>query len=271
MNTKTINKILNKKFSDFVESINSTKVKKLVRENSMITGGCITSMLLQEPVNDFDIYFRNKETAIAVAEYYVKIMNKGEVKVEDDRVKIHIKSKGFAGELPEDGKDDTPFESEEENNQNYEPIYISSNAITLSGKIQIILRFYGDPEDIHENYDFAHCLNYWTSWGEELVLNKEALECTLTKELRYKGSKYPLCSIFRTRKFITRGWEINAGQYLKMAMQLNDMDLNDIETLEDQLTGVDSAYFLYVIESMKEKDTKYVDRAYLTSIIDKIF
>ena len=54
-------------------------------------------------------------------------------------------------------------------------------------------------------------------------------------------------------------------------MQLNDMDLNDIETLEDQLTGVDSAYFLYVIESMKEKDTKYVDRAYLTSIIDKIF
>ena len=52
-----------------------------------------------------------------------------------------------------------------------------------------------EPDQLHENYDFVHCTNYWTSWNNELVLRKEALEALLARELRYVGSKYPLCSI----------------------------------------------------------------------------
>ena len=66
------------------------------------------------------------------------------------------------------------------------------------------------------------------------------------------GSKYPLCSIIRTRKFIQRGYTINAGQYLKMAMQLNELDLKDVSVLQDQLIGVDSAYFDMVIRCNKK-------------------
>ena len=71
-----------------------------------------------------------------------------------------------------------------------------------------------------------HCTNYWTSWDREVVTSAAALESILTKDLKYQGSQYPVCSIIRTRKFIERGWTINAGQYLKMAIQIGAMVTN---------------------------------------------
>lgn len=159
----------------------------------------------------------------------------------------------------------------EGNGEKYTPAFLSSNAISLRGKIQLILRFYGSPDEIHESYDFVHCMNFWESGESKLTLRPEALEALLSRVLVYKGSQYPLCSIIRTRKFIKRGWRINAGQYLKMAMQISKIDLTDHVTLEEQLTGVDVAYFAEVIEKIKAKDPEKVDHAYLTEIIDRMF
>jgi hypothetical protein len=148
---------------------------------------------------------------------------------------------------------------------------MSTNAITLSDKIQIVLRFYGEPDEIHKNYDFVHCTNYWSSWDHKLTLHPAALEALLSRELRYVGSKYPICSVFRLRKFIHRGWQINAGQILKMCLQISQLDLGDVRVLEDQLTGVDVAYFVELVEKLKEKDPEKVNSAYLVEILDRMF
>ena len=106
-------------------------------------------------------------------------------------------------------------------------------------------------------------------------LPAKALEAIINKELIYCGSKYPLCSIIRTRKFLSRGYTINAGQYLKMALQLNELNLHDLDVFKDQLTGVDSAYFEQVIDYLSEKKEKEkdfeIDNAYLFEIINRIF
>lgn len=54
-------------------------------------------------------------------------------------------------------------------------------------------------------------------------------------------------------------------------MQLQGLDLNNIDVLEEQLTGVDVAYFLEVISALRERDDKRVDNAYLVELIDRIF
>ncbi|UCE99938.1 MAG: hypothetical protein JSV82_02405, partial [Planctomycetota bacterium] len=241
-------------------------------------------MLLKEKVHDYDVYFDCKEAVEAVAEYYIDQFiaenpdkPEPELKVEDDRVKIYIKSAGVvdAADSERDVEDeelDNDLADEEvpEGKKKYRPIYLSSNAITLANGIQIVIRFYGSPDEIHENYDFTHCTNWWTSKDNHIELRKEALECLLTRELRYQGSKYPLCSIIRTRKFIKRGFTINAGQYVKMAMQLNELELTDIDILEDQLTGVDTAYFYQMIESIRTYNSP-ITPDYLSTIIDRIF
>lgn len=313
MKAKTIKVVLRKKIDEWLASIEDEKVHELCASNTIVTGGAIASMLLREKVNDFDLYFRNHDVALAVANYYVSHFKpehkqgvECNIRVEDKdgRIKIVIQSAGIASETGtekpyeyfeskqegeagtyvsnvmtdpadiEDTYEETEakaLNTEGEGKKKYRPVFMSTNAITLSDRIQIVLRFYGEPDQIHENYDYQHCTNYWKSWNNELILRPAALECLLTKELKYVGSKYPICSIFRLRKFIQRGWTINAGQVLKMCMQISELDLKDISTLQDQLTGVDCAYFLEVINKLKEKDAEKVNHAYLVEIIDRMF
>jgi len=332
MKKKTINAVICKKFDEFLESITDNKVKALVSQNTIITGGCIASMLLKEDVNDFDIYFTNKETVKAVAGYYVDQfvtmadapMFKGGgknilIRVTDGddpgtyadlgtnpgpgRIKIHIKSAGIAGEKgtddyqyfesrpPEEGEgfidnvisnvskvDDMPG-PDVNAKPKYRPVFLSANAITLSDKIQLVLRFYGEADTVHETYDFIHCTNYWTSKDRQVVLNQAALESLMAKELVYVGSKYPLCSIIRLRKFLKRGWTINAGQILKQCFQVSKLNLSDVAVLEDQLIGVDVAYFAQLVQAISDHEKKEkengkefnLDYGYLATIIDKMF
>lgn len=305
MRAKNIKSVLRRKFKKFLRSIDDSAVRELVSNNTIITGGSIASMLLGEEVHDYDVYFRNEKTASAVADYYVEKFSqqhpekasklKLRVDCSNGRVKVVVQSSGIVTEsMNEDSyqyfeNGDTEgvgsgeflneateaAESASNNEQEFRPVWMSANAITLSDKVQVVLRFFGEPEEIHKNYDFVHCTNYWTSWNGKLKLKPEALECLLAKELRYVGSKYPICSVIRTRKFINRGWTINAGQYLKMCFQISDLNLRDVDILEDQLTGVDAAYFAEVItllrEEMEKRNSKKIEDTYLMSLIDKIF
>jgi hypothetical protein len=162
----------------------------------------------------------------------------------------------------------------EREKRKYFPVFLSTNAITLSNGIQIVVRFYGEPDKIHETYDFQHTKAYWTNETGTVIPN-EVYDAVINKTLIYTGSKYPVCSIFRMRKFIERGWKINAGQMLKICMQVSELDLMDIDTLEDQLVGVDSLYFMELIEQFRRMKEKNVDfdltPQYIISVIDKIF
>ena len=324
MNRKVVKAILRKKFNEWVGTIEDEKIQDIVKKNSFITGGCIVSLLTNEPVNDFDVYFTDKETTRVVAKYYVKkfnllygkhhnringvhnamvidgafdvvkqVENAGEEmwkttmleEIPEDRIKIIVRSDGVAGpkssgtalELGDEikGFDIEKIDDPKGEKEKYRPIFLSTNAVTLSNNMQIIIRFYGTPAEVHENFDFIHCTNYYIPSTNELNTNSEALEAILTKTLYYHGSKYPLCSIIRTRKFLKRGWNINAGQYLKMCFQLSELDLTDVYVLEDQLVGVDTAYFLQVIESLKRQQNKNpsfeITSSYVGSLIDKIF
>ena len=351
MKKKTINAIISKKVKEWLKSIDDEEVVKYISDKIIVTGGCITSMLLNEEINDFDIYFKDKKSVKLISEYYCNKFNKnnknrlnnlgkngnawvldgkdldnwknGNIKLTDfavgyetdyeynkvserndngnmlrisgmlnnttpERIKIIINSDGIA-EDSDYKADESEYSIDEyldilgddsntntvDNKEKYRPIFLSTNAITLSDKIQLVIRFYGEPSEIHENYDFVHVLNYWDSKYGQVEVNPVALECILNKELRYVGSKYPICSLIRTRKFIKRGWQINAGQYVKMAFQISNLDLTDIYVLEDQLVGVDSIYFLNFIKNLQKSNANNPDfkltQDYLTTVIDKIF
>jgi len=71
MKAKTIRMILRKKVNAWLDSIEDEELRKACQREAIVTGGSIASMLLGEEVNDFDIYFRTKETVKRVADYYV--------------------------------------------------------------------------------------------------------------------------------------------------------------------------------------------------------
>lgn len=315
----------------WISSVKDEELQKKLRQDTLVSGGAIASMLAGEKVNDYDIYFTTKETALAVAEYYVKVFNetKGtlptkairscnpEVKLmhrqnilgdTEERVIIYMKSAGVASETQDEYKyfeygpemstdefinsvgrsvdnemDDIkantdPIEVSQELNEltkekgKFRPVFFSENAITLSDKVQLVVRFWGDPDKIHENYDYAHAMCCYHHGTGDLKLHPEALESILSKTLIYRGSLYPMASLFRTRKFIERGWRISAGQMLKIIWQLNKVDLNNSAILREQLLGVDQAYFSELLRALENKAPgERVDATYLAKLVDQIF
>lgn len=344
MKAKTIDKTIRAKVADWLLSIDDPQLAKEAERDIIVTGGCIASMFLQEPVNDYDVYFSDQRTVFKLAKHYIeKMVKAGSTKVlpmiklsfdglpsktfrvygtfaDNDtfhyseldtqyalnpslssdewdsitRVEIFVKSQGFSAEgtkgayqyfetQPQENAADffekkaeeaiKAVKDDAEKPDSYRPVFMSSNAITLSDKFQIVLRFAGTPDKVHESYDFVHATNYWTT-KDGLVTNVEALEALLAKELIYRGSLYPLASIFRTRKFIKREWSCHIGNYLKMALQLNEFDLNNPEVLEEQLTGVDAAYLHQIIKAVHKKletDKNFQFNAtYLCELVDRL-
>ncbi|MDR1904856.1 MAG: hypothetical protein LBQ88_21560 [Treponema sp.] len=278
-------------------------------------------------MKDYDVYFTNQETVLAVARYYIdkfktakptdpdikiylgtdftseetalrKRVNEIKALPDDDpgkdkelldfyfyhkdfsdpgRVYLYIASVGIAAEksldeIMEDSENPLDESLEDpEKKEKYRPVFFSSNAITLSNKIQIVTLFYGDAVEIHKNFDYLHAANYWVSDTGKVELKIEAMEAVHNKELIYVGSKYPVCSLFRMRKFLSRGFTVSAGEILKIAMNINEFDLTKIPVLRDQLIGVDSAYFNSLIEGLKNKQDGQVNRNYVTELINRMY
>jgi hypothetical protein len=347
MRAKVITGVLRRKVRDWLEHVEDPEIQKLICENAIITGGCITSLLLDEPVGDFDVYLKTQDAARRVGNYYLKrfSVNPPPAFHSGQKVKMYIKTLSpeqlqlriqSAGVASEEGdgatyeyfesspgvkaetyldkimpkSDDSALINSVIDGQElgdasnpeqvkaveaiaadmetpkatgpgaalgnkYRPVFLSGNAITLADRIQLCIRFAGSAAEIHTNFDFVHCTNWYDVATGELHLNPDAVQATLTRELRYVGSKFPLCSIIRTRKFIKRGWYINAGQFVKMAIQIAEIlkEPVSIETWTDQLTGVDAAYFMEMINTIAEDKAagKTIDSCYIVGIIDRMF
>jgi hypothetical protein len=251
-------------------------------------------MLLNIEVNDYDIYIKKMDVLIDLTNYYTKgltgvemlvgVMKETYIKdleerydkeseeifsaravairtLHEDQVKLYFSASKGGIKVNED-KDPKDL--------HYQPVFLSPNAISLSDNIQIVIRFHGDDVVIHKTFDFIHATNFFT-FEAGLVLNKEALTSILTHQLKYQGSFYPLTSIIRMKKFIKRGWNINAGEILKIMFQISELDLKNPDILEEQLIGVDVAYFGILIEILRGAPHEKFTSAYLNAIIDKVF
>jgi len=248
---------------DLIESVDDMKVKNAISQSVMIMGGSIASMLLGETVNDYDLYFTNVHDAKTIINYYLKdtdlSVREGVVPniygIDEQRLLTDVN--GFLFLSPEKGK-------------KYQPKVVTNNSITLTNNTQLIFRFVGSTDEIFKNFDFIHACNCYKYAADELLLNSHALESLLSKQLYYQGSYYPLTSIFRTRKFIKRGWNINAGQMLKIMIQASFIDYNNRVQLKEQLMGVDTLFvkrFLDRISLIKGT----LDKDVMTDIIDDVF
>lgn len=301
---KTITKVLKKKITMWLESIEDKELRASLKNEVIVTGGSITSMLMGDEIKDFDIYLKSQKAVEAVAQYYCGVFIKQNpksctptVRVTEGRVEIHVGSAGVAesedaGNTPEEEYENNLLEGTAdkvqyheraaaeymppaEDRPKYRPIFLSANAITLSDKVQIVIRFYGQPDEIHANYDYEHCKNVYDYGTDTVNLLPSAMEAILSKTLLYTGSLYPICSLFRMRKFLDRGWRIGAGEIVKMSFQISKLDLTNLDVLKEQLTGCDQAYMRNLIygleEAYKDNPDFQIDNTYMMKLIDKIF
>lgn len=290
MQKKTIQKIVRTKINSWLETIDDKSLREELKDNVIVSGGCIASLFLGEEVNDYDVYIQDMDVLKRITKYYTKKYNELQVldgrkkedylndddlkqgqffnainNLKEDQIKIFVN--GDSG-----GYKVNQISAEEK--QPYTPVFFSPNAISLTDDLQIVVRFNGDHTEIHKNFDFIHATNYFTL-SDGLVTNLRAMESLITKQLVYQGSLYPLTSIIRVRKFIKRKWNIGAGELLKIMFHISELNLKDVQVLEEQLIGVDVAYFEQLIKAINQDKLNNknfeIDRTYIGKLIDKIF
>lgn len=292
MNEKRILQRLNIETKKWVETIQDKELKYKVKNNVVVAGGAITSLLEGETPNDYDVYIKDFDVLVDLANYYAELWNKDgrhksnvtiqvdkcetESDLKDHKVICYITSEGVAGE-EETSKasagTEANIEVEEDEVADYRPVFFTDNAISLKGKIQLVLRFWGEPEKIISSFDYVHCTNYFDRGEQNLHISKDALMSILNKQLKYVGSQFPICSLFRMRKYMERGYTISAGEILKMSFQISKLDLTDIDVLREQLIGVDTTYMIALVDRLEsaKEDNVNIDYSYVVQLIDEIF
>jgi len=247
------------------------------KENVQVFGGSIASMLMGEKVNDYDIYFKDFHFALKFAEKMCNIRNKS-LKTSARQIYAEtiefVDSKGETGERifiknSAKGKEERlmmAVAGGEQRELKHGIAAITNNAISFRSDIQVIIRFTGDYHKIVKNFDFIHAQCCYDYSLNNLFIPHRALQSMLSKSLFYTGSLYPISSVIRTRKFLKRGWDISVGQLLKMAFQINNLNLDDRQTLLDQIVGVDLLY----IQAFYAKLNELPQSEHLTEFIEKL-
>jgi len=270
------------KDKQFIRDISKENLNiDIFKEKLFISGGAIVSLYFDEEVNDYDIYAKDEKTVDIIREYalckfnlffntefkyskrYNKFyhckLNQFDIDIEQDRIEDVvfyecISSFDYLCINNNCNKDDEKFKGIVENylNNSMNVVYLTINAITFSDGYQFITRFYGKPEDVMANFDFKHVKNYFDFETLTLVLNIDAIDSLLTKQLYYDGTKYPICSIMRMKKYIKKGWKISASDILKICYQISNLNLNNIDVLKDQIMGVSTSYFIKFIDNLSQ-------------------
>lgn len=117
-----------------------------------LTGGCIGSVLRNEPINDYDFYFRIQDANIAFHKFIANHMDL--VKDVSDYCTTAVEGK-----------------------------CITANATTLKNTFQFITGWVGRPDEVRAHFDYLHTTPYYDYHYNKLYISPEAYEAIMGKKL----------------------------------------------------------------------------------------
>lgn len=183
-----------------------------------IAGGAITSVFTKQKIRDYDLYFNNMDT-------YNKIFD-------------YLKSKGAKN------------------------IFSTNNAETLKWegvKWQLIKCANGTINEIFNSFDFSICMGAYDLKNDCFIIHKNFMAHNAQRRLVFhEGTKYPICSLIRTRKYMFRGYFLTGIEYIKMALCINKIRIETWADLKFHLQGIDTLFLEPLTTALeKEGDTIY--------------
>jgi hypothetical protein len=173
-------KIIEKKCNDIISTI-VRQFMFLASNDIFIAGGAIRDLYCNQPVNDYDIYFKTKKLAKRFTKDWVNFINYKQFSI----------------------------------------LAITKNAITLqllSGeKVQFITRdvYCGRPDAVIDRFDFTNSMCYYHN--NRLILTvKMRVACEKNLLVYNRECIFPINSIKRLVKFMYRGWGISKWEFVRL-------------------------------------------------------
>lgn len=205
---------------------------ELKRLGILLSGGAIVSFFTNNPVNDLDFYIKDPKN-IPEAMVFLR--------------------KWFP-----------------------EPPFTSINATTYKRKsgrnvfvAQLITKFTGDPDKIHDFFDFTVTQASYDFELAEFVFGSRFFADLAKRRLVFLGkSHYPICALYRTKKYQERGFYLPGVTLMHIGLSITRLKISNYGQLKEQLMGIDTAYLQGFLE--KYEDSIPLDYAeFLERVFDK--
>jgi hypothetical protein len=218
----------------------------------MLAGGTITSIFTGKHVNDLDFYIKDERDLKKAQDFFLRVFHNGK---------------------------DMP--------------YISRNAATYKRKsdksakvwtIQLISRFTGNPWQIMGWFDFTITQGVYDFGARWEIIDERKVfigdfffgdrffQDIGKRKLVYLGSsKYPICAMHRTKKYIARGYDCPGSTIMHIALSIVQLKIENYGQLKDQLMGIDTSYLQNLLGEDRYNDALPVDYGtFLQEALDSI-
>lgn len=190
---------------------------------AIVAGGAVRAVFAGEKISDYDVFVDSQQTVDALRE-------------------------GFCGDGCE--------------------LFISPSAMTYSSPGETTIQVVTLPElvglnasQIIQTFDYSVCTGAYDFASEEFVLGDIFLEDVARRTMRYNiACGYPLCAMFRIRKYLEKGYKISGTEIVKVGLAINALRMETFADLRKQLMGIDTLFLRELTDKLLSSE--YAEKEY---------
>lgn len=212
----------NSRESAYLKDQAGKEILSLMQEfKGFLAGGAVTSVFSSTKIRDFDMFFLFKE-----------------------RLKEALQSK-----LVLDAKKDKKTVE-------------TDSALSLmvgNRRLQLIKCVTGTPNKIIDGFDFTICqgafhIQSGFTFGDDFF--RHLAQRRLVFNIK---AGFPICSLYRARKFMKRGFSMSGIEIIKMGLAIQNLKIDTYADLRKQLMGIDTLFLKDLTDSLKGEEEKKFD------------
>lgn len=195
-----------------------------VQNNLVLAGGAITSLVNKTNVSDYDLFATSTASFVQAKVAFTQLLktNSGVV---------------------------SPFDEEK-------LFHETANAISFTYKdlkFQLVKKLVPTEDTLAEDefisqllsqFDFTVCMCAYVFKSKRLYYDEHFIWDNISKVLVFNPNvKYPICSLYRTQKYMKKGYKLSGVELTKLALAINRLTIESYADLKEQLQGIDTLVF----------------------------
>jgi|SRR5579872_2518407 len=136
----------------------------------------------------------------------------------------------------------------------------SACSVVLDGhRVQLIKCVLRTPAEVLEGFDFTICQG-GLDWNDGFIFGKDFFQHLAQRRLVFNiKAEYPICSLYRLRKFIKRGFHFSGIEAIKLGLRIQALQIDTYADLRKQLMGIDTMFLRDLTDSLKGQEQQKYD------------
>lgn len=192
----------------------------LKEKRAFIAGGALTSIICDNKINDFDIYFKTEKECNEAIDYFTNDFEFECIATTDNAV---------------------TFEKEG---------LFKTTIQLIRAKDLINECIY----DTISRFDFTINMAAYDLLDDRVIAHKDFYIDNIKRKLIYnENTMYPIVSFHRALKYINRGYKLSGYEQVKIALAINNVKMKDYNDLKKQLQGIDTSIFKPITDKLMEQ------------------